>query len=43
MKRYIGNLNDIKLLVDSFYAQVRKDHLLKDIFYYKRNLAPPIQ
>jgi len=28
----IQNLDDIKLLVDSFYGKVRKDDLLKDIF-----------
>ncbi len=28
----IQNLDDIKLLVDSFYGRVRKDDLLKDIF-----------
>lgn len=28
----ISNTDDIKLLVDSFYAKVREDDLLKDIF-----------
>lgn len=32
MKQDISNMEDIKLLVDSFYGRVRKDSLLKDIF-----------
>lgn len=32
MKKEILNLDDIKLLVDSFYESVRTDELLKDIF-----------
>jgi hemoglobin len=32
MKKDIVNINDIKLLVDSFYAKVRKDNLLAKIF-----------
>lgn len=32
MKTQIKNIDDIKLLVDSFYSKVRKDDLLADIF-----------
>ncbi len=32
MEKDILNINDIKLLVDSFYAKVRKDNLLAKIF-----------
>lgn len=32
MKKDIANIDDIKLLVDSFYGAVREDDLLKDIF-----------
>lgn len=32
MKNDITTINDIKLLVDSFYDKVRKDDLLADIF-----------
>ena len=32
MKREIINIRDIKFLVDSFYAKVREDELLGDIF-----------
>jgi hemoglobin len=32
MKQDIRNMDDIKLLVDSFYGRVRKDNLLGDIF-----------
>jgi len=32
MKHDISTLDDIKLLVDSFYGKVREDNLLKDIF-----------
>lgn len=32
MKQDITKIEDIKLLVDSFYARIRKDDLLKDIF-----------
>ncbi len=32
MKEDIRNINDIKLLVDTFYGRIRKDQLLKDIF-----------
>ncbi len=32
MKQDIHNMEDIKLLVESFYGRVRKDKLLKDIF-----------
>lgn len=32
MKHDITTLDDIKLLVDSFYGKVREDYLLKDIF-----------
>jgi hemoglobin len=35
MKRDINNLEDIKLLVDSFYNKVREDDILKDIFNEK--------
>lgn len=31
-KREINNLSDIKLLVDSFYAKVKEDELLAEIF-----------
>lgn len=31
-RKQISNLDDIKLLVDSFYDKVREDDLLKDIF-----------
>ena len=31
-KQDIRNMEDIKLLVESFYGRVRKDKLLKDIF-----------
>jgi hemoglobin len=32
MKQDIGNMEDIKLLVDTFYGRIREDNLLKDIF-----------
>ncbi len=32
MKNDICNINDIRLLVDSFYGRIRQDELLKDIF-----------
>lgn len=32
MVKEILNIDDIKLLVDTFYAKVREDDLLKDIF-----------
>jgi hemoglobin len=32
MKSEILNIEDIKLLVDTFYGKVRQDALLKDIF-----------
>lgn len=32
MKQPIKNIDDIKLLVDTFYGKVRQDELLKDIF-----------
>ncbi len=32
MKNDIENIEDIKLMVDTFYARVRKDGLLKDVF-----------
>ena|SRR5688572_11520022 len=32
MKHDITTIDDIKLLVDSFYGRIRKDNLLKDIF-----------
>ena len=32
MKKHIENLNDIKLLVDTFYSKVKKDELLSPIF-----------
>ncbi|MEO6901634.1 MAG: group III truncated hemoglobin [Bacteroidia bacterium] len=32
MKKDIIHIDDIKLLVDSFYAKIREDSLLKDIF-----------
>ncbi|RMG25188.1 MAG: group III truncated hemoglobin [Bacteroidetes bacterium] len=32
MKRKIEDLEDVKLLVNSFYARVRQDELLADIF-----------
>lgn len=32
MKKDILNINDIKILVDSFYEKVRKDNLLAKIF-----------
>ena len=35
MNRDIHNIEDIKLLVDSFYARIRSDTLLKDIFNSK--------
>lgn len=31
-KRDIGNLEDVKMLVDDFYGQIREDDLLADIF-----------
>lgn len=31
-QKYIEDINDIKLLVDTFYGKVREDDLLKDIF-----------
>ena len=31
-KKDIQNLDDIKLLVDTFYGKIREDDLLKDIF-----------
>lgn len=31
-RKNISNLDDIKLLVDSFYDKIREDNLLKDIF-----------
>lgn len=31
-RKNISNLDDIKLLVDSFYDKVREDNLLKDVF-----------
>lgn len=34
-KKDITNINDIKLLVDSFYGKVREDEKLKDIFNNK--------
>lgn len=35
MKRDISTLDDIKLLVDTFYGKVREDEKLKDIFNNK--------
>ena len=35
MSREILNIDDIKLLVDTFYNKVREDDLLKDIFNHK--------
>ena len=35
MKQDIRNMEDIKLLVDTFYGKIRKDDLLKDIFNNK--------
>ena len=35
MNRDIHNIEDIKLLVDSFYSRIRSDNLLKDIFNSK--------
>jgi hemoglobin len=35
MKKDIGNIEDIKLLVNDFYGKVRKDDLLRDIFNNK--------
>lgn len=35
MKNDINNMNDIRLLVDSFYGKIRKGGLLKDIFNNK--------
>jgi hemoglobin len=35
MKKDISNIEDIKLLVDSFYGKVREDEKLKDIFNNK--------
>lgn len=35
MKRDITTLDDVKLLVDNFYAKVREDLMLKDIFNNK--------
>ncbi len=32
MKNDLHNIEDIKLLVDSFYEKVRNDELLKDVF-----------
>ena len=32
MKKDIENIEDVKLLVDTFYAKVREDDQLKDIF-----------
>lgn len=32
MKKNIESIEDIKILVDSFYGRVREDDLLKDIF-----------
>jgi hemoglobin len=32
MKNDITNINDIELLVDSFYDKIRKDDLLADVF-----------
>ncbi len=31
-RKEIENLDDIKILVDSFYTKVREDNMLKDIF-----------
>jgi hemoglobin len=35
MKQDIRNMEDIKLLVDSFYGRIRRDNLLQDIFNNK--------
>jgi len=35
MKNDIKNIDDIKLMVDSFYRKIREDELLKDIFNNK--------
>ncbi|MEO7175777.1 MAG: group III truncated hemoglobin [Saprospiraceae bacterium] len=35
MKNDIWSIEDVKLMVDTFYAKVRKDSLLKDIFNNK--------
>ncbi len=32
MKNDISNIDDVKILVDSFYGKVREDDFLKDIF-----------
>lgn len=32
MKKDIENIEDIKLLVDTFYTSIREDEMLKDIF-----------
>lgn len=32
MSKEILSLDDVKLLVDSFYAKVQEDELLKDVF-----------
>jgi hemoglobin len=35
MKKEIANIQDIRLLVDSFYSKVKEDELLSDIFQKK--------
>ena len=35
MKKEIENIDDVKLLVDTFYGKIREDDLLKDIFNNK--------
>lgn len=35
MKKDISNIDDVKLLVDTFYGKVRSDELLADIFNNK--------
>ena len=35
MKKEIENMEDIQLLVNSFYAKIREDEQLKDIFNNK--------
>lgn len=43
MEKYdIAELDDIKLLVNSFYAEVRKDTLMSSIFDEKINDRWPI-
>ena len=35
MKKEIENIDDVKLLVDTFYGKIREDDFLKDIFNNK--------